>query len=137
MNYRRVVLWDSSAVLALLDADDANHAAAVATVERMTTEARPCLATNFLMAETHALLLAKLGRAAARRWLFEGGMPVERALPRDEERAREILAGYEDKDWSLCDAISFAFMEARGLRTAFSYDRHFRQHGRFEILGKP
>jgi hypothetical protein len=26
-------------------------------------------------------------------------------------------------------------LEMRGIRAAFSYDRHFKQYGRFEILG--
>jgi predicted nucleic acid-binding protein len=32
-------------------------------------------------------------------------------------------------------AISFAILESRGARMAFTFDRHFRQYGRFEILG--
>ena len=33
------------------------------------------------------------------------------------------------------DAASFAVLESRGVRIAFTFDRHFRQHGRFEIVG--
>jgi hypothetical protein len=76
MNIRRGVLWDSSAILASLDADDADHGRAVAI-------------------------------------------------------ARQIAS----KDWSLCDAISFAVLDARRIRRAFTFDRHFLQYGRIEILG--
>ena len=58
----RGVLWDSSAILALLDADDADHAAAVAVARRIAAEARPSFITNYIEAETLALLLRKLGR---------------------------------------------------------------------------
>lgn len=132
---RRGVLWDSSAVLALLDADDGDHDAAVAVARRLANERRPCFLTNYLEAETHALLLRKLGRQMAREWLLAGGLPVLRVLPGEEQGAREILARYSDKDWSLCDAISFAVMEARSVRTAFSFDHHFVQYGRVEVLG--
>jgi uncharacterized protein len=132
---RRGVLWDSSAVLALLDADDGDHDAAVAVAHRLASERRPCFLTNYLEAETHALLLRKLGRQMAREWLLSGGLPVLRVLPGEEQGAREILARYSDKDWSLCDAISFAVMEARSVRTAFSFDHHFVQYGRVEVLG--
>jgi predicted nucleic acid-binding protein len=71
----------------------------------------------------------------AREWLLSGGLPVLRVLPEEEARARAILARHQDKDWSLCDAISFAVLEARGGRTAFTFDRHFRQYGRLDILG--
>ena len=132
---KREVLWDSGAILALLDARDANHVRALAVVERLATARRPAFITNYLEAETHALLLARLGRGPAREWLFRGSLTVVRALLRDEQRAREILVRFEDKDFSLCDAVAFAVMERRGVRTAFSFDRHFRQYGRFDVLG--
>jgi predicted nucleic acid-binding protein len=132
---RRGVLWDSSAILALLDADDADHERAVGAARTVASERRPSFITNYIEAEAHALLLRKLGRVIAREWLLGGGLPVLRALPHEEERARALLGRYTDKDWSLCDAISFAVLEARGARTAFTFDQHFRQYGRFEILG--
>ena len=134
---RRGVLWDSSAILALLDADDADHGRAVAAANHIVAERRPSFVTNYIEAEAHALLLRKLGRTIARQWLLTGGLPVVRALPQEEERAKAILATHVDKDWSLCDAISFAVLESRGARAAFTFDRHFRQYGRFEILGLP
>lgn len=132
---RRGVLWDSSAILALLDADDADHGRAVAAADRIVVERRPSFVTNYIEVEAHALLLRKLGRVIARQWLLSGGLPVLRVLPQEEERAKAILAGHADKDWSLCDAISFSVLDSRGARTAFTFDRHFRQYGRFEILG--
>jgi uncharacterized protein len=132
---RRAVLWDSSAILALLDADDADHGRAVATAERIAAERRPSFMTNYVEAEAHALLLRKLGRTIAREWLLTGDLPMLRALPREEERAKAILAGHRDKDWSLCDVISFAVLESRDARTAFTFDRHFRQYGRFQVIG--
>jgi uncharacterized protein len=132
---RRAVLWDSSAILALLDADDADHGRAMATAERLGAERRPSFVTNYVEVEAHALLLRKLGRAIAREWLLAGGLPVLRALPQEEARAKAILAGHRDKDWSLCDAVSFAVLESRGARMAFTFDRHFRQYGRFQVIG--
>jgi hypothetical protein len=132
---RRAVLWDSSAILALVDASDADHARAAAIARELASERRPCFVTNYVEVETHALLLRKLGRAIALKWLLSAGLPVVRASPAEEEKARELLARFSDKDWSLCDAISFALMEVRGVRAAFSFDRHFAQRGRFRVLG--
>ena len=103
--------------------------------ERIASERRPSPVTNYIEAEAHALLLRKVGRAIAREWLLAGGLPVPRALPEGEDRAKAILASHRDKDWSLCDAISFAVLESRRARTAFSFDRHFRQYGRFQVIG--
>lgn len=129
------VLWDSTAILALLDADDADHARAVAVARQIASEARPSFVTNYIEVETHALLLRKLGRTIARQWLLTGGLPVVRALPSEEERAKEILARHSDKDWTLCDAISFAVLDARHVARAFTFDHHFRQYGRIQVLG--
>ena len=135
MSIRRGVLWDSSAILALLDADDADHEHAAAIAVQIASERRPSFITNYIEVEAHALLLRKLGRALAREWLLTGGLPVIRALPEEEEHAREIVARRSDKDWSLCDAISFAVLDARGVRRAFTFDRHFLQYSRIEVLG--
>jgi len=49
---------------------------------------------DYLEAETHALLLRKLGigRGIAREWLLAGGLTVVPALPVEEQKANEILA---------------------------------------------
>lgn len=132
---KRGVLWDSSAVLALLDADDADHERAKSIAYRLAKEQRTSFVTNYVEVETHALLLRKLGRHLAREWLLRGALPVLHAMPHEEARAKELLASYGDKDWSLCDCISFALMEARQVRVAFSFDHHFVQYGRCEVLG--
>lgn len=131
----RSVLWDSSAILALLDADDADHARAVAVARDIASERRPSFITNYIEAETHALLLRKLGRAIAREWLLTGGLAVVAALPAEEQKAKEILARYTDKDWTLCDAISFAVLDARRVARAFTFDHHFRQYGHTQVIG--
>ncbi len=134
---RKSVLWDSSAILALLDADDADHEAAVGIARRIAAERRPSFITNYLQAEAHALLLRKVGRSLAREWLLSGGLTVTRVMPHEEARAREILVRFADKDWSLCDAFSFAVIESRKVEAAFSFDHHFHQFGRCEVLGIP
>jgi uncharacterized protein len=132
---RRAVLWDSSAILALLDADDADHPVAREVAFRLAAEKRPSFVTNYIEVEAHALLLRKLGRLLAREWLLAGGLPVLPALPHEEAKAKEILARHADKDWSLCDAISFAVADSRSVRSVFTFDHHFVQYGRFEVLG--
>jgi len=131
----RGVLWDSSAILALLDAEDADHETASTIARSIAEERRPSFITNYIEVEAHALLLRKLGRLLAREWLLTESLPVLRASHREEARAKEIIAKYADKDWSLCDSISFAVMEARRVDTVFTFDRHFLQYGRFKVLG--
>lgn len=132
---RRAILWDSSAILALLDADDADHKSAAAIARQLAEEQRPSFITNYIEVEAHALLVRKLGRTIAQTWLLAGGIPVVRATVQEEQRAKETLMRFSDKDWSLCDAISFALIETRNVYGAFSFDHHFRQFGRCKIYG--
>lgn len=93
--------------------------------------------TNFVLAETHALVLARRNRFLAARVLAEiDASPtlVVRAEEGDERRAREIIERYADKAFSLTDAISFAVMERLRIGVALTFDRHFAQYG-FAVLG--
>ena len=58
---------------------------------------------------------------------------VIRARAADEERAKQILFQYTDKNFSFADAISFAVMERLTIRLAFTFDRDFAQYG-FTVL---
>lgn len=128
------VLIDTGAVYALLDRDDANHRAARRTLKALKKRRLEPFLTNFVVAETHALLVARLDAALARRWLLENVWPVERVTEDDESRARAIITRYTDKRFTYTDATSFAVMERRGLKTAFAFDAHFRQYG-FQVVG--
>jgi len=123
------VLVDSSAVYALIDRSDANHAAARAILAAMRQRAAEPLLTNFVVAEAHALLLARVSADVARTWLLGNVWEIERITEADEASARQILSKYADKSFSYTDATSFAVMERLGLRTAFAFDAHFRQYG--------
>jgi len=129
----RSVFVDSGAFYALSDPKDVNHVAARTIAARLTQERWRSFTTNFVVAETHALVLGRRGRAAAARVLDEIDTGTTRAIIRaeeaDERRARAIIRQYADKDFSLTDAISLAVMARLGIGHAFAFDRHFAQYG--------
>jgi len=127
------VLADTSAVYALIDRDDSYHRKAANILRSLPRRGITLLLTNFVVAESHALLLSRLGADMARDWLFKQIWPVERVNPQDEERAREIINRYTDKTFSYTDATSFAVMERLHLGEAFAFDPHFQQYG-FRLL---
>jgi predicted nucleic acid-binding protein len=57
---------------------------------------------------------------------------VDESLHRD---ALALLQQRLDKDWSLCDAVSFILMEERSLTEALTTDHHFKQAGFRPLLG--
>jgi predicted nucleic acid-binding protein len=132
----RRVFVDSSAYLALLDQDDEHHLHATQIVHQLAQARYRHFTTNVLLIESHALILSVLGRAQAAQFLKdmeESHTVVIRVRASDEERAKQILFQYEDKDFSFADATSFAVMERLDIRLAFTFDRDFAQYG-FTVL---
>jgi uncharacterized protein len=130
---RSSLFVDTSALFALLDERDPNHVLARAVLQRAYTERSGLITTNFIVAEAHALMLARRGRARAAGLLHEitrgPSMLVVRASEDDEDAAQAIIYLYDDKDFSLTDAISFAVMRRLGIVTAFTLDRDFARFG--------
>ncbi len=135
--HRRWAFVDASAYYALADRDDNNHSSAVSVHRRLTTERWRAYTSNFIVAEAHALILNRLGRRLAARFLADvdgSSTTIARVSEEDEQRARAILTQYDDKDFSLTDATSFAVMERLGISFAFTFDSDFAAFGRFTIL---
>ena len=123
---------DSSAYLALLDVDDANHAAALLILHWLASNRYRLYTTNALFIECHALILSSLGRHVAARFLQDvdaGKTVIVRVRASDEARAKSIVYRYDDKDFSFNDALSFVVMERLGINYAFIFDHDFAQYG--------
>ncbi|HET9016730.1 MAG TPA: PIN domain-containing protein [Thermomicrobiaceae bacterium] len=129
----RRVFVDTSAYFAAVNTRDADHADVSALLRALVAERLRLITTNFVLAEVHALLLNRVSRAVALSALraIEASdlTTIVRVAQRDEQRARTILAQYDDKDFSLTDATSFAVMERLGIARAFTLDRNFAQYG--------
>src|SRR6266496_3077985 len=122
--YSRRVFVDTSGYFAVANRRDSHHAAGTAMLNQLVAERRPFFTTNFILAETHALLLTKVNREVAARVLFEIDnsqiTTIVRVNASDEARAREIIRQYQDKNFSLTDATSFVVMERLGIIQAFT-----------------
>ncbi len=129
----RPVFVDTGAYFGIADRRDHNHASATAIVRRLVADRRPLYTTNFIVAETHALVLKRIDREMALTVLediYRSRLTtVVRVSEEDELRARAIIRQYQDKDFSLVDAMSFAVMERLGIRHAFTFDCNFAQYG--------
>jgi predicted nucleic acid-binding protein len=129
---RPLIFVDTSALYALADHRDAHHDAAMAITENISRTGVRLYTTNLVVAETHALVLARRGRLGAWRVLERidrSTTTVIHPTEDDELRTRLILVTYDDKSFTLTDAISFAVIERLGLSAAFTFDRHFAQYG--------
>ncbi len=131
--HARRIFVDTSAYFVLANRRDASHQSASALLHQLVAERRRLFTTNFVLAELHALLLARINRAVAAQVLAQidtsQATTVVRVSARDELRARAIIARYTDKDFSLTDAMTFAVMERLGISYAFPLDQDFAQYG--------
>ncbi|WP_406678069.1 type II toxin-antitoxin system VapC family toxin [Moorella sp. ACPs] len=120
---------DTSAVYALIDRSDDLHEKAKNLFKKLSEKDVDLILTNFILAETHALILSRIGHELAREWLKNLVWKIERVKEEDEKRAREIIIAYKDKSFSYTDATTFAVMERLKLNVALAFDNHFTQFG--------
>ncbi len=128
----RRVFVDTSALYALADPRDGNHAAASAIINHLADEPSQLFTTNFIVAEIHALVLTRRGRYRALQALeelYRSSTTIVRVSAQDERQAMGILTRYDDKEFSLTDATSFAVMERLRIPHAFTFDHNFAQYG--------
>jgi len=125
----KTVFVDTSAIAALLNKGDQNHQHARDILGQLQENQTVLIITNYVRAETHALLLHRAGIVIASKFLSSKSFYLEWVGREDEKKAIEIIKRYRDKKFSLTDAVSFVIMERMDLKTAFTYDRHFAQYG--------
>lgn len=129
------VFIDTSAWYAYIDKSDADHAAAVNLVKDLN---RPLITSNYIFDEILTLVKVRIGSHIAinlgrKLWNQEVATLV-RVTEEDELRAWEIFVEYEDKGFSFTDCTSFAIMERLEIDTAFTFDDHFIQYGKFIVI---
>ncbi len=126
------VLVDSSGFLAGLNPRDEHYREARAIWDYLSDRRFRLYTTNFLIAETHSLIIVRIGHQHARTFLqniARTHITTIRIRASDEQQARDIVLRYTDKDFSLIDAISFVIMQRVGIPYAFTFDHHFSQYG--------
>jgi len=125
------VFVDTSALYAVLDADDQYHAQAREAWADLLTNQTSLVCTNYVLVETFALTQGRLGMEAVRTFQ-EDIVPVLQATwvdkPRHERAVSAVLAA-DRRQLSLVDCASFNAMRELGIKTAFAFDDHFAEQG--------
>jgi predicted nucleic acid-binding protein len=131
------VMLDASFWIALRDPREPWHQRAREAAEKLLGNRTRFVFTSFVLAETYAYFSRS---PAMRAQILDDAQqnpalhwePVWRS---DETAAVTLLRKHRDKQYSLCDAISFVVMRRLGISRAATFDGHFRQIGEFEIVG--
>ena len=126
------VFVDTGSYYGIADERDETHAEAIAIGRHLATSPVTLFTTNFILAESHVLALARRNRRVALALLQEilrTASTIVRVSARDEARALAIIMKHDDKNYSYTDATSFAVMERLHIQQAFTFDRNFFQYG--------
>ena len=126
-----MIFIDTSALYALMDADDRNHERARAAWAEWLDQPTQFLTSNYVLLESLALIQHRLGIQAARQF-DEELIPVLRVHWIDTElhttALRTVLA-IGQWDLSLVDCTNIELMRRLGHRTIFAFDRHYPEQG--------
>lgn len=122
---------DTSAILALVDADQERHQAVSGAWEAALDSGRALYTSNYVLVETFALVQRRLGLTAARD-VSTTLTPLVSALWVDEtlhETALAAVLAAGNRGLSLVDCTSFEIMRRHGLDEALTLDRDFARQG--------
>jgi predicted nucleic acid-binding protein len=122
---------DTSALYAVLDADDSKHTKARQLWDKIIKSDDILLSHNYVLVETSALILRRFGMEAVR--VFEEDiLPILRIMWVTREVHSAAVSAHlmaNRQMLSLVDCVSFEIMRRTGVRKAFAFDRHFQDYG--------
>ncbi len=126
-----IVFADTSALFALMVRDDHMHSDAGQNFEYFKMQTASLVTSSYVLVETMALLQHRIGMEPvhdfnARIFPLLEIVWVERDW---HTRALQRLVSHNRRTLSLVDCLSFEIMEARDIRIAFTFDRHFEENG--------
>ena len=125
---------------AAVDARDAYHPDAASLLRRLALAGRMIVTSDYVVAETLNLAVARRGRIVADRLLqlldTSSGLRIECIGAEHFEAARAFFRRHADHDYSFTDCTSFVLMDRLRIRDALTSDHHFVEAG-FRMLLKP
>lgn len=125
-----MIFLDTSAIYAMADKADPNHLTACSKFDLALKSKNSFLLHNYILAESAALLQARLGLQSA--ILFLNDAQAFEIQWVDSELHHEALRELEKiakRGISFIDCASFVVMRRRNIHTAFAFDPDFRDHG--------
>lgn len=129
---------DTSAFLAVLNADDRFHRPARAVWEEILERDELLVCNNYILVETFALLQSRFGLEAVQ--VFQSDiMPVLTVSwieAETHQRAVSALLAAHRRRLSLVDCSAMETMRALAIKRVFTLDPHFAEYG-FDSLPGP
>lgn len=132
-----MIFVDTSAFLAIENRRDTHHADAIEFRDACAKRGEALITSDYVLDESYTIIRLRAGHGIAvtfgeaiKKSQF---VRVEHVTPEDREEAWRIFETFADHEFSFTDCTSFVLMERLRIGTAFTFDAHFREYGRFVI----
>ncbi len=125
-----MIFLDTSAVYAMADKADPNHASALEKFNQALSAGEPICLHNYVLVESAALLQARLGLRVALQFLKEvKAFQIEWVDHHLHEKALQKLERIGKRGISFVDCMSFLVMREKGIKTVLAFDPDFTDQG--------
>ncbi|MFH0925293.1 MAG: PIN domain-containing protein [bacterium] len=125
------IFVDTSAFLAVIDADDFNHRLAKKIWDNLITTREELGCTNYILLETFALMQRRFGIETVKIFQEDVCPIIDIYWIRESDHLIGVNAVITTsrRKLSLVDCISFTIMRQLQINKAFSFDPHFKEQG--------
>jgi len=132
-----MIFLDTSAFLAVENRKDEYHKSALTFRDSLLESKESLITSDYVLDESYTIMRLRAGHKIT----VEFGETIQSTgLIEIKYMTREILLqawqifkNFADKEFSFTDCTSFAVMESLQIKTAFTFDDHFKQYGKFEV----
>jgi predicted nucleic acid-binding protein len=132
-----MVFTDTSAFLAIENRRDKYHKQAVALRDSLLKAGKILITSDYVLDESYTVIRFRAGHQIAIQFgqaVRESKLlRVEYITPERIEKAWNLFKTYSDHEFSFTDCTSFILMEDLQIKTAFSFDTHFKEYGKLSI----
>ena len=132
-----MIFIDTSAFLALENRKDEYHKRALMFRDSLLESKKSLVTSDYVLDESYTIIRLRAGHKIAVQFgemIQATGLIEIKYLTKEILReAWHIFKSFSDKEFSFTDCTCFALMETLKIKTAFTFDDHFKQYGKFEI----
>jgi len=132
-----MIFVDTSAFLASVNRRDIHHFKAIDFKDTCLKTGQTLITSDYVLDESYTIIRHRAGHTIAVQFgdaLRESQLiQIEYVTPEIIKGAWKLFKAFADHDFSFTDCTSFALMERLHINTAFTFDTHFKEYGRFNV----
>jgi predicted nucleic acid-binding protein len=132
-----MIFIDTSAFLAIENREDSYHESALRFRDACLKSRQLFITSDYVLDESYTIIRLRAGHEIAVQFgealRSSRFIHIEHVTPEIIEDAWKIFKTYGDHDFSFTDCTSFVLMEYLKINTAFAFDAHFREYGKFTV----